>query len=97
MKTLYFENQDAEYCYTKEHFIEKMKENNIDSMEVLKAVPDKIDSIFWCKAIGEVVDSDYDPCGKVCENYEPRNGKSGCCKHYKKTLYTHGDKTTIKL
>jgi hypothetical protein len=31
--------------------------------------------------MGEKNSYDYDGCGKVCDEYEPRNGKSGCCKH----------------
>ena len=34
---------------------------------------------------------------KQCNDYEPRNGKSGCCRFYTTTLYIHGKKITLKL
>jgi hypothetical protein len=32
-------------------------------------------------------------CGKVCKYYNPKNGKSGCCKHYSLKFYEPTDKS----
>jgi len=40
--------------------------------------------IFWCQHYDEVcgMGTDYFRCGKGCAHYQPRNGKSGRCKHH---------------
>ena len=96
-KQFYYENKDAEICFTEEYFIDKMESEGIKEMTVLKAVPDKIPGIFWCKCECFCGDDSKDTCGKQCKAYEPRNGKSGCCRHYTTKLYIYGEKITINL
>ena len=94
---MYYEFADDELCWTAQHFIEYMKEHSIKEMSVYVAKKIKVSGFFWCNEIefvGSKIDSD---CGKFCKNYDPRNGKSGCCKHYTTTLYECSDKVvTLK-
>ena len=80
-------------CYTKDYFIEKYATE--DEIVLYEAITDRIKGIFWCKEEQFCGDDSRDSCGKKCRAYKPRNGKSGCCKHYTTKLYTHGDR--IKL
>ena len=98
MKKLYFENEDAENCYYEAYFQQKMKEEGLEELTVLEANKSKEKEYFYCKAVGEVGarPPQGDPCGKECELYEPRNGKSGCCKSYG-GIYEHGEEVTLKL
>jgi len=76
-----------------------MKSEGLTEIEVIKAIPEKINGIFWCKLYGTCGDrsADVDKCGRSCEHYTPRNGKTGCCKYYTNILYTHGEKVTLNL
>ncbi len=89
----YFLYSDSEICYEKSYFIDYMDGKEI---EVYEAIPEKIDGIFWCKEQMFCGDNSEETCGKICPDYKPRNGKSGCCKHYITTLYTHGNKIILK-
>lgn len=76
MKKLYFNNDD-EYCYPPEYY---------DNGEIVTlAIPDKSKDYFYCKAKGEcfttIMDNGLNSCGKECDEYEPKNGKSGICKY----------------
>ena len=98
MKTkMYFKNKDSELCYSKGYFDFEMKENNLKEIEVYEAVSEKIGGIFWCNKQGFCGDGSENTCGKQCIDYKPRNGKSGCCKHYTTQLYTQGNKVTLQL
>lgn len=90
----YFETEDSEICYTKEHFVEVMKEESLTEIEVIEAKRTKDNEYFWCTYFGEVGEKGY--CGKACKEYTPRNGKSGNCKH-NGSLYEKGEKTILKL
>lgn len=91
----YFENVDAEYCYTEDHFIDQMKMEGITEMTVLKAIPGTEPDFFWCKHYGQM--GEKGGCGSICKEYAPKNGKSGCCKHYTNRVYFHGEDFTIQL
>ena len=103
MKKLYFENSDSPYCYEKSYFIQKMIKNGLTQIEVYKAEKEKVPGVAWCKEFRNLVEKNdvffsyWNFCGKQCEKYAPRNGVSGCCKHYTKTLYEKGEKTIIYL
>lgn len=93
----YFENEDAETCYTEEYWKNYMKSEGLTKMEVMKGVPEKIKGIFWCKHEAFCGDDSSEYCGKQCNDYAPRNGKSGCCKHYTTQLYSHGEKVVLTI
>lgn len=96
-KQFYFEDEDSEICYTKDYFIRKMKEEGVTEKEVIKAYPDKLSGMFWCKKHDFCGDGTEDYCGKQCKDYAPRNGKSGCCKNHTSKLYIHGEKINLTL
>jgi hypothetical protein len=93
----YFENEDSEICYNKEYFINEMKENDLYEMEVIEAIRYKSGDTFWCKNDAIIIDESVLACGKQCNTYEPRNGKSGCCRYHSKYLYEWGEKVTLKI
>lgn len=93
----YFENEDAEICYTEDYWKDHMRMEGTAKIEVMQAVPDKIPGIFWCKNDAFCGDDSSQTCGKQCNAYAPRNGKSGCCKYYTTRIYLHGDKITLTL
>ena len=96
-KQFYFKNEDAEVCYTEEYFKNYMEQEGITKIEVMQAVPDKEKGIFWCKHEAFCGDDSSESCGKQCNAYAPRNGKSGCCKYYTTTIYLHGELITLRL
>lgn len=92
MKRFYFQNEDDERCYPLSHF----KEDDIIHL----AIPDKNDDYFWCRAVKEVGinrASTYNIsiCGNICPDYDPKNGKSGMCRH-KGFCYTSSKEKFIK-
>lgn len=96
-KQFYFKDEDALVCYTEDRFLEVMKFKKLKEMEVTEAILTKNSGYFWCKhECFRGVDS-KNTCGKQCYAYKPRNGKSGCCIHYSKKVYLHGEKITLKL
>ena len=57
-----------------------MKENDLSEITVFEAEKIRVDQYFYCKLYG-MAERDNMTCGvKWCEKYQPRNGKSGCCK-----------------
>ena len=94
---LYFETLDSERCYSLEDIKDRMRFDNIEAKTVYEAEIDRsVQDFFWCKAEGEV--GEKGNCGKQCEDYKPRNGKSGCCKHWGHLYKTNENKKlTINL
>jgi len=97
MTKYYFISEEDEFCYNLAYIKDEFHGDAF--AEVHEAKPVKIDNVFYCdffKTCGEK-GYDFDKCGKECSAYSPRNGKSGCCKHYSNRLFEHGDKITLKL
>jgi len=68
----YFSKDEEGFCYSLDYF---------DDGTILNlAEVDTDKSHFYCRAHGEPYEKE-DSCGKVCSEYEPRNGRSGMCKH----------------
>lgn len=80
----YFSELEEENAYSIEYLLEEMKEQELTEIDVSLSVRDLKSDYFYCKELNEVCDKppDGEPCGKLCSDYLPRNGKSGCCKHY---------------
>jgi hypothetical protein len=76
----FFFRQDDDTCYTMETHLRYMKENHINAMDVYLAKRETGSDFFFCKHFDEVGEKAEGGCGKVCEAYQPRNGKSGACK-----------------
>ena len=78
-KKFYFENEDAETAHSEEYFREIMKEEGLNELKVLEAIPvphSKSDFVYCMEADTCYEKSD---CGKQCESYKPDNGKNGKC------------------
>ena len=92
----YFETVDAKLCYPESYFQDEMRDNGLTEMTVLEAIPMKSSETdyMWCKeneAAGEKGE-----CGRFCDAYEPRNGKSGMCKHQGR-LNDFGEEVILKF
>ncbi len=79
MKLYFRENSDL--CTSIEGHLSYMKENDIKEMQVFEAKVEHGTGFFFCHFFGEVGEVNG-TCGKMCKAYQPRNGKSGCCKNY---------------
>lgn len=90
----YFLNQDSENCFSKEYFLNYAKENNLQELTLFEAVKEKVQGFFYCKELESA--GEEGSCGKICEGYAPKNGKSGMCKH-KTNFHTPGKKIIIKM
>lgn len=90
----YFREADDEMCYTLEYHLANAKDEGLEEIELFEAIPEKDHEMFWCRAVEEITGNGY--CGRQCEEYEPKNGKSGMCKHKGKT-YTIGEKKLFKV
>lgn len=75
----YFKTEDSELCYPLEYHLLEAKDQGLDEIELFEAVTEKIDGFFWCNKYLSV--GEKGNCGKICAEYDPRNGKSGICKH----------------
>jgi hypothetical protein len=96
MSKYYFYNVDSEMCETLEFIKEKISRDNLTEKEVYNAKRMVGQGVFYCKKYmecGEVGES----CGvDKCDDYKPRNGKSGRCTN-SENCYEVGDKILIKL
>jgi hypothetical protein len=71
--------------------LHKVADNEIYISEAIR----ELDAdCFFCKASGEVGTKEETICGRLCEDYEPRNGIKGCCK-YRGYCYVPGEKRFI--
>jgi len=95
MKKLYFKSADSEMCHSLDVHIDEAKMNGMEEIELFEAVPIKDANYFWCKA--NLAVGEKGECGKICNDYKPRNGKSGACRYYSNTLYERGEKVTINV
>jgi hypothetical protein len=89
----YFASRYDEFCYPLSYFKELLEQR--DEMKLIKAVRSDMPGFFWCNFYDFLGDKSEDICGKLCKGYAPRNGKSGCCKHYSKKLYECSDEFII--
>lgn len=71
-----------------------MLHNKTKELEAYEAERDINSDMMYCQEYG--VTGEKGQCGKDCEHYIPRNGKSGNCKHNRHT-YSIGNKIAIKL
>ena len=84
MKKYYFcEQINEEYSFTLDYLLDKMKDIGLEELSIREAVMDIGGEFFYCKAIGGIGEKSEGGCGKECNLYEPRNGKSGICKEWR--------------
>lgn len=81
---LYF-SKDIDECwaYHISFLLQEMQEMGLKETIITEAVRETGTKHYFCKELGEIGDKSngYESCGKNRDCYEPRNGKSGCCKH----------------
>lgn len=82
VSTRFFFRDDDDTCYTLQSQIDYMIENGITEMKLFLAERETKSPYFFCKHFGECGDKSECTCGKICDGYKPKNGKSGVCKHY---------------
>lgn len=80
MAKIYFQ-EDGEHGRLISWHLDYMRENGIPEMKVYEGEPEYDTDHFYCKEYFEVGLKSEGSCGKICEGYAPRNGKSGRCKH----------------
>lgn len=96
-KKFYFRHNDSEVCYLENHFQEIMHDEDLNELEVFEAIPAVIGGgVFWCKEHLFCGDDSRDTCGRFnCDQYEPRNGKNGRCRHHDIWLFEYGNKIIL--
>lgn len=94
-KQFYFASKDDEMCYEKSYFKSVMEYEGWSEMTLYKAISQYVSDMFWCNHFSAVLDQSENQCGFHCKGYVPKNGKSGCCKHFSKKLYEPSDETLI--
>jgi hypothetical protein len=95
MSKYYFESELHEFCSPLSYFLDKAKVNGDATIELFKAVPCRIPCVQWCKVYETIVEPEN--CGKICDLYSPKNGKSGMCKHKSLIIFEHGKKVKIDV
>ena len=78
MKTekLYFENKDANICYSLQYHLERAKEEGLKEIELFEAIPSSEKEYIWCSELETV--GDKSECNKDCPYYKV-SGKSKIC------------------
>jgi len=100
MGKLYFSNSIHEgmFCHTKNDILEEMWDRGLNELIVYEAIRELHTPYFFCKhynEIGLTIEGEIG-CGKECEGYKPRNGKSGCCQH-RGFCYVRGNKFKLLI
>ena len=85
-----------ENCFTKKDLLEDMKEQGLNEIEIFPAKMTTGESYSYCSEWREPIDKDDNTCGKGCEEYSPRNGKNGRCRHSKNCYEPADESITLK-
>jgi len=75
----YIDELDDTFVGTIEQVKQRAIKRNEDYVRAYEAVKVTGTDLFFCIHFQEVCEKGH--CGKECEFYKPRNGKSGCCSH----------------
>ena len=97
-KERYFFYNDGyqDHCHTLDYFIDI----SLEQKATFPIVGAKImfgEDFFYCAEFGEVGLKEDSECGFSCKKYEPRNGKSGICKHNKNCYEPNGNIYIINI
>lgn len=87
----YYFRKGEDHCYKIESHLAWMIENGIKEMDVYLAKRETQSDCFYCKHFNEIGEKSEGGCGKSCEAYKPKNGKSGACVHLG-NMYEQTDK-----
>ena len=94
---LYFAPElDNLSAYNLRDILTWMSEEGIASTQIFSAKVERGTETFYCKEDQTHYDKDDGMCGKKsCNNYMPRNGKNGICKHYG-YIYDYGTEYELR-
>jgi len=97
-KNRYYFRNDDNYCHTINWHIEYMIENDIkEQSEEINYNSETISGIIEGKFFACFGEKSKSGCGKMCEGYKPRNGKSGICQYSGYVYEQSGEFITLKL
>ena len=94
MSKFYFNEHDDEYAYDLDYHYHFMEEEGLTEMKVFEAKRETATGLFFCKHFGEI--GERGNC-QGCEAYQPRNGKSGICRHWGYTYEKSDNERVLKL
>jgi hypothetical protein len=79
-KKIYFDDTDEEYGYMLDFWREKLKDEDLEEIILFPGIREINSDYFTCQEIGDCMEKNDTTCGKAwCDDYVPRNGKSGIC------------------
>lgn len=81
----YFKIEDDEHCFPLDYHIETAEPEEKEII-LYEAKMEVGEPYFWC-SVHDLVGEVGEGCGKECEHYKPRNGKSGRCR-FSKNCYS---------
>ncbi len=95
MSKLYFKSIDDIKCHSLEYHIEDARQEELQEITLVEAIPDKETKDYvWCSHYENVEEKSL--CIKMnCPAYTSKSGR-GVCEHRGK-LYTHGEEVTFKV
>ena len=85
----YQNNKNDEVCYPLSYW-QRDAFNEQKPIIVEEMKYDTSESMKWCQEEQEFMNKGDDVCGKSCDSYSPRNGKSGYCRNARHTLIGTG-------
>ena len=74
----YYMCDESEYVFTLDDFKVQLEEEGEESIEI-KEVKRDYGGEMWCRRAERFVEKGE--CGRVCDTYEPCNGKNGRCRN----------------
>jgi hypothetical protein len=74
--------------------MDRARKEGLKEITLFTAIPQKVEGMIWCKAFGDI--GEKGECGRQCDLYEPKNGKSGMCKNQGK-FYEPNKEVTFKV
>lgn len=94
IEKLYFKNEDDNFCCPLEDHINEAKENGLDEIELIEAIPSKEKGYIWCTYYASVVEQPQ-CCKAECERWE-RYKNSNLC-YNRGQLFSFGEKVKFKV
>jgi hypothetical protein len=95
MTKYYFRTPDDDLCYKLSYHLSYAKEEGLKEIELYEAIKEDVPGYFFCRDVDAPAE-DGD-CGKKCDGYTPKNGKSGMCRHRMNKFYAIGEKKIFNL
>lgn len=91
---LYFKNEDGTFCYPLVDYLNEAKEDELDEIELIEAIPAPNEDQVWCTYHGEVVERS--DCKKSeCQLYHSKSGRGACW--HRGSYFLHGEKVKFKV